>query len=99
VTVELSAVRDAQTITVSLAGVTTGAQSGDVALRMGVLSGDVNGSGNVSASDIAQVKSASGQTVDLSSYRSDVTANGAINAADLSLVKSRSGTILPRGDR
>jgi hypothetical protein len=99
VTVELSAVGDAQTITVSLAAVTTGTHSGDVAMRMGVLSGDVNGSGNVSASDIAQVKSASGQTVDLSSYPSDVTANGAVNAADLSLVKSRSGTILPRGDR
>ena len=61
---------------------------------MGVLVGDSNGDGHVNASDVAQSKSRSGQTLDGSNFRSDVNANGTINATDIGLVKSKSGTTL-----
>jgi hypothetical protein len=63
---------------------------------MGVLAGDTTGNGSVSATDIGQVKSQSGQAVNAVNFRADVTANGgSISASDIGLVKSKSGTQLP----
>ncbi len=95
VTVNLSGVSNAQVITLKLAGVSDGVNSGDVLVRMGVLSGDTTGDGHVNASDVAQTKSQSGQPVSAANFREDVNSNGAVNASDVSLVKSRSGTALP----
>ena len=95
VAVDLTGVTDTQRITVTLLGVNDGSNSNDVAVRMSILSGDTNGSGGVSASDVAQVKSQSGQPVTASNFRSDVAVNGSIGATDIALVKSRSGASLP----
>ncbi len=47
ITVNLTGVTNAQTITLSLAGVNDGANAGDVGIRMGVLVGDTTGNGMV----------------------------------------------------
>ncbi len=96
VTVDLTAVANAQTLGVTLLGVNDGVNAGDVFLPLGVLVGDTNNNGSVSAADIAQIKGQSGQTTTSSNFRTDVTANGnTINASDISLAKTRSGTQLP----
>ena len=95
ITVHLKNVSNAQTITVTLVGVSDGATTSDVSVQMAVLLGDTTGSGAVNSSDISQTKSQSGQLVTGSNFRTDVTASGSINSSDISLVKSKSGTGLP----
>ena len=96
VTVNLTGVTNAQTITLTLSGVNDGTNTGDVGVRMSVLLGDTTASRSVNSSDIAQTKSQSGQSVTTSNFRQDATADGAINSSDISLVKSKSGTGLPQ---
>jgi hypothetical protein len=62
---------------------------------MGVLAGDTNGSGAVSAADVSQTKAQSGQTATAANFREDVNVNGGISAADIGLVKAAAGTVLP----
>jgi hypothetical protein len=59
------------------------------------LVGDANGSGGVSASDIAMVKANSGLPVTGANFRADVIATGVINATDVSVTKSTAGNTLP----
>jgi hypothetical protein len=95
-TINLSGLTSGQTIKVTLSSVSDGTITNDAVVPMSVLIGDVAGNGSVSASDIGQVKSQSGQPVTADNFRSDVTASGGtINASDIGLVKSRSGTQLP----
>jgi hypothetical protein len=76
--------------------VSNGDTTADIFVPMGVLVGDTNGSGAVTASDIGQTRAQSGQAVTVANFRTDVTANGgSINASDVGLVKSRAGTQLP----
>jgi hypothetical protein len=95
VTVDLTGVTNAQRITLALFGVDDTVNNGDVGVRVGMLIGDTTGNGHVNASDIAQTKVQSGQSVSGSNFRTDVTANGAINASDIALMKTKSGTSLP----
>jgi hypothetical protein len=95
VTVNLTGVTDVQRVAVTLAGVNDGTGTGDVTARMGMLLGDTTGNAIVSASDIAETKTQSGQPLGYANFRADVTANGTINASDMGLVKSRSGATLP----
>ena len=95
VTVNLTGVTNAQRITVTLSAVNNGTSTGDVSVQMGVLVGDTNGNGAVSASDVAQSKAQSGQPVTGANFRTDVNTSGSINAGDVALVKSKSGTSLP----
>jgi hypothetical protein len=95
VTVNLTGVSNAQTLTINLTGVTGGSNSGNVSIPMSVLAGDTTANGAVNSSDIAQTQSQSGQSVGLSNFREDVTVNGAINSSDIAFVQSRSGTALP----
>ena len=96
-TVELSNVADAQQISVTVSGVTdTFAQVlPDKTVAMKILLGDVNSSGMVNATDVAQVKSRIGQPVDTTNFRLDVNANGSINAGDIVITKTNLGTGLP----
>ena len=94
-TVNLTGVTNAQTITLTLSGVNDGTNTGDVSVQMAVLLGDTTGSGAVNSSDISQTKSQSGQAVTASNFRQDVAVSGSINSSDISLVKSKSGTALP----
>ena len=93
--IDLTGVTNAQTITITVVGVSDGTNTNDVLLQMSVLLGDTTGSGAVNSSDISQTKSQSGQAVTASNFRQDVTVSGSINSSDISLVKSRSGTALP----
>jgi len=92
VTVDLTGVDNAQTITVTLSGVSDGTNTSDVEATMSVLIGDTTENGIVNSSDIAQTQSQTGQPVTEANAREDVTANGAINSSDISLVQSKSGT-------
>lgn len=94
-TVNLTAVPNAQYLTVTLEGVHTGTNIGNASHTMGVLIGDTSGDGNVNTSDVAQTKSRIGQAVGATNFRSDVNANGVINASDAGLVKSNIGSGLP----
>jgi hypothetical protein len=92
VTIPLTNVANAQTINITLFGVNS---SGNVAIPMNLLVGDVNGNGTVNARDVAFTKGHVGQSVDATNFRADVNASGVINASDVSLVKSFLGTGLP----
>ena len=94
--VNLTGVANAQNITITLTGVlnATGA-TGNVSIKMGVLTGDTNADGFVNSADISQTKARSGQAVGSSNFRSDLNTDGFLNSADISLVKSKSGTALP----
>jgi hypothetical protein len=91
VTLSLTNISDAQTIVMTLSGVSNGTNTNDVTIHMRVLVGDTNGNGVVNATDVSQTKSRSGQAITNANFRSDVVVNGTINASDLALVKSRAG--------
>ena len=95
VTVNLTGVTNAQRLGVTLHNVCDGTNQGDVLIPMGVLSGDVNGNGTVSAADVALTKAQVGHAVGGSNFREDVNANGVLNAIDVAIVKSKTGTALP----
>jgi hypothetical protein len=95
VTVDLTGITNAQTITVTLNNVSDGVVTGNVPVSMGVLSGDTNANRTVNAGDVAQTKGQAGQPVTGANFRTDVNSNGSINAGDVALVKSRAGTSLP----
>ena len=95
ITVNLTGVTDVQRITVTLANVSDGTNTGDVPVSMGVLVGDTTANGVVNASDVTQTKSQVGATVTTSNFREDVNANGTISATDVALVKSDVGHSLP----
>jgi hypothetical protein len=95
--VNLSGITDVQPVTITATNVTgsTGTLP-SVAVTAKFLQGDIDGNSSVTASDISQVKNASGQAVvDGTNFRTDVTANGSINSSDVGLVKSKSGNNLP----
>lgn len=96
VIVPLTNIANAQTINVTLYGVTDGTSFGNLVIPMSRLQGDVIANGVVNASDVAATKSQTGQAVTSANFRFDVTVNGTINASDVALVKSSSGTGLQR---
>jgi hypothetical protein len=95
ITVNLTGVTDEQRITVTLHNVNNGNGTGDVPISMGVLIGDTNANGTVSAGDVAQTKSQVGMAVSSSNFREDVNANGTISSTDVAIVKSDVGHALP----
>jgi uncharacterized protein (TIGR02597 family) len=99
VTVNLSGVTDVQWVTVTLLGVSDGVNTNDVAVKAGVLLGDVNGNGVLTNADVSLVKAqvAAGGTVGPSNFRDDVNANNVITNADVSVTKARvaAGAQLP----
>jgi RHS repeat-associated protein len=95
VTVNLTGVANGQTITVALWNATDGMATGNVYVQMGVLLGDVNGTGLVNSSDVSEVQS-SYNPVTGTNFRDDVTANNQINSSDVSTVQFQSGTALPQ---
>ena len=95
VTVNLTNVSNAQTVTMTLTNVSDGSNLGNVSLPMGILLGDTTGNRAVNSSDVSQTQSQSGQFVTVDNFRTDVTANGAINSSDISVAQAQSGTALP----
>jgi uncharacterized delta-60 repeat protein len=92
VMVNLTNVSDAQTVTITLSGVSDGTQTRNISVPMTMLLGDSTGNGAVNSSDVGQTKLQSGQTANASNFRSDVLANGVINATDVGFVKLHSGS-------
>jgi hypothetical protein len=95
ITVDLTGVTSGQYVTVKLGCVGDGTNLGDVFVTFGVLVGDVNANGSVTATDIGLVKAEAGMPVTGMNFRADVVANGNINTSDIGQVKAASGTDLP----
>jgi hypothetical protein len=95
ISIPLTNVANAQTISVRVNGVNTGSGAGDVVIPMGVLLGDTNGDRAVNSGDALQTRSRSGQTADGTNFRSDVNTDGAIGAGDTILVRGQAGNTLP----
>ncbi len=95
ITVNCTAVPNAQTITISLLGVNDGTNTGDLSVPMGVLIGDVNGSGRVDAADVSLVRQQTLQQVTPDNLREDINASGRIDAADVSIARQQTLTSLP----
>ena len=95
VTINLTSVSNAQTLTVNLIGVHHGTNTDNISVPMSILIGDTNGDRFVDSADIGQTKGQSGNPVNASNFREDLNADGFHDSADVSFVKSKSGTGLP----
>jgi hypothetical protein len=62
---------------------------------IGLLLGDVNGSGRVDAADVSSVRQQTLQTITSLNFRNDVNTSGRIDAADVSVVRQQTLTSLP----
>jgi hypothetical protein len=92
VTVNLTNVSNAQTLTINLIGVTGGANTGNVSIPMSVLLGDADSSGHVDAGDVGAVQRQNSQPVNLSNFREDVNTSGHIDAGDVGVVQRHNST-------
>jgi hypothetical protein len=88
VMVVVSGTPSAQDIRIRIDGVNG---SNGFRIPMGILVGDINGNGSVTAADISADKACSGNQLDQTNFRCDVNASCSLTAADISLTKSRSG--------
>jgi uncharacterized repeat protein (TIGR01451 family) len=95
VTVNCTAVPNAQTVAINLTGVNDGTSVGNVSIPMGVLLGDVTANKVVSNTDASSVQSQVAAPVTTSNFRNDVTANGVITGTDRATTKGQVGTSLP----
>jgi hypothetical protein len=94
VTVNLTNVSNAQTLSINLLGLTAGANSGNVAIPMSVLLGDVNGDGTVLNGDVGLAKSQVSNPVTPSNFRDDVNSDGNILNGDVGIIKGQVSTSL-----
>jgi hypothetical protein len=96
--VRLTGVANAQRLTVSLDNVTSAASlvMPSRQITVGFLVGDTNRNGVVTASDVSETKSLSGQSATATNFTTDINVSGAINASDIGLAKSATGTSLPQ---
>jgi hypothetical protein len=95
--VNLTGVTNAQIVAVSLTNVTdsVGNFGSAISASMGVLLGDVNGSGRVDAADVSLVRQQTLQPVTTDNFRADVNVSGRIDAADVSITRQQTLTSLP----
>lgn len=98
--VNLADVGDAQQVTVTLTDVLDANEnySSAVFLPVGILLGDANGDGFVNSADATITRNRSGQSTDVTNFRTDYNLDGVINAADATTARARSGPI-SRSDR
>lgn len=96
-TISLTGVANAQTVTVTLNAVTDefSQMLPDSTINASFLLADSGGNGVVNASDVSQTKSRVGQAVDATNFRSDANANGTLNASDVAQAKANVGSGLP----
>ncbi len=87
VSVPLTKVANAQRLQVTLSGFSVAGYSGEVAVPIGILVGDVDGNGYVSASDISQIKAAVGPATK-ANFRADINCSDATKATDIGLAKA-----------
>jgi CSLREA domain-containing protein len=96
VTVNLTSVTNAQTLTINLNGVNDGVNTSNLNIPMGVLLGDANSSRRTDAGDVTAVRN---HTVsiptDNSTARFDVNLSGRIDAGDVTATRNATVTVLP----
>lgn len=97
VSVDLANVADQQTITLNLLNVNDGTNTGDVAIPMGVLLGDVNGDRTVNSADAQVMRNQSGHLTDSQNFRSDSNTDGTVNSADATIIRANSSHTLDPG--
>ncbi len=95
VTVNLTNVSNAQTLTINLLGVTAGSNSGNVAIPMSVLWGDVDGNSVVDGNDVSGVQADTRQTTSTTNARFDLDTTGVIDGNDVSITQQQTRTSLP----
>ena len=83
------------TIGEGLRGVGGVTLSGGGALQIGVLAGDVDGSGVVDAADVMAVRGQVGRPVSAATARYDVDGSGSISGSDMQRIRSLVGNRLP----
>lgn len=95
--VNLTGVNNAQKLTVTLTGVTDtiGGFTASLPATMGVLIGDVDGTGRVDGNDVSAVQSHTRQSVNDANFRYDVSPTGRIDGNDVSATQSQTRTGLP----
>ncbi len=86
---------DAQTIAITLSGVSNGTSTSDVTVPMSLLVGDTNADRVVNSGDVLQTRNRSGGSASSTNFRSDVNTDGAVNSGDTTIIRSRSGDFLP----
>jgi hypothetical protein len=93
-TVQLSGVANAQTLTLVLSNVTDsfGQTMPNTPVSIRFLVADTNGDGSVNAGDALQTRNRSGQATDSTNFRSDVNVDGVVNGGDTVVVRGRAGT-------
>lgn len=91
VTIDLMSVTDAQTLTVTLTGVSDGMNTHNVPVSITVLQGDVNEDSRVNVGDVNATKTHSGESTTDSNTRFDVNNDGRCNVGDVNFVKNHSG--------
>jgi hypothetical protein len=94
VTVNLTNVSNAQTLSINLLGVVGGGRAGNVSVPMSVLIGDANGNQVVDSGDVFLVRQQTGKTTDLTDFREDVNATGVIDSGDVFITRQHTGTAL-----
>lgn len=87
VTVDLSGVPNARSITVALFGLNDGTNMSDIGVPMGVLLGDVNGSARTDSGDVFATQGQNGLAITQANFRKDVNASGRIDSGDVFLVR------------
>jgi hypothetical protein len=97
VMVNLSGVDDQQYVTVSVTNVTSadGGTGGSGSVRVGFLSGDVNGNRVVTLADLGMVNAQLAQPVTASNYLKDVNVSGTLSLADKGMVNTKLTHALP----
>jgi hypothetical protein len=94
VTINLKNVNNTQKTTVTLLGVSDGTNTNDVAVQMGVLFGDVNGSGRVDGTDVSLIRQQNFQTLTASNFLEDVNGSGRVDGTDVSIARQQNFTVL-----
>ena len=95
-TENLTGVPNAHYLTVTLNSVVDAQNNtGNVSAPMGVLIGDVDGSGRVDSTDVFQVRQQTLQNASSSNFRTDVDASGRIDSTDVFITRQQTLTALP----
>jgi hypothetical protein len=93
-TVNLTGVVNAQTVTVTLNSVTDsfGQVLATTAVKANFLLGDTVANNSVNSTDVSDTKNKVGSTIGPTNFRNDVNINGTLNSTDVSQVKANSGS-------
>lgn len=97
-TINLANVSDQQTIKITIHSLRhegpNGPSQNDLSVAMGILVGDVDGSGSITTSDTASITGQLGNVVNANNFRNDVNADGTITSSDKTLARNRANNTL-----